>query len=163
MVLSQTKFGDKSVMENVRQIIPIFSSMDQKGSAACSSLKQKCCWLLSEEGNRGKRKLSYQSTKLTELVQNTESPLKTALNTAVQHKLESLRPCKILNLCFRRSGIISALQNFQQKDYSLSPCFICARSSTFPKINIVEEETKTQSSSNPSANLQCYQLPELGW
>lgn len=37
MIPSRTKFGDKSVMENVRQVIPGFSSMDQKGF---SSLQQ---------------------------------------------------------------------------------------------------------------------------
>lgn len=46
MVLSRTKSGDKSVMENARQVIPAFSSMDQKGF---SSLQQSETEMLTLE------------------------------------------------------------------------------------------------------------------
>lgn len=68
----------------------------------------------------------------------------------------------MLNPCFRRSERISALQSFQQKGDSLDPCFICVNSLKSSKMNIVEEEAKTQRSFSPNADLQNYQLPELG-
>lgn len=153
-VLSRTKFGDKSIMENVRQVIPVCSSMDQKGFSSLEEVTE-VLFTLERGGKTGVRRnevTNLQSWQNLNKYYTVGVTLKNCLKYNCATQTGKPKDLQDNEFMLQKSGIINALQNFQQKDGSLSPCFICARS--IPKINIVVEEVEIQSSSSPNADLQ---------